>query len=260
MRWASSSHPTIRLLILLLCLPILPCHAAEPAANAPTHGVDRSACGDAARWSAFEQKILETIRNEVLRRTAPENVMIERQDLDIQACPQAAFIDSELVIKRAEYDAPRGISVFWLASSRAGNTVPPLIVTVRKQRSLRVLVTRHELRTGQAVSINDFAEATQLSGNLLSPAAELWGSLPNPSHSEATAKKPSSEVKSKPVLLVKIGVPAELALLGKNFRGKMPVIPLESGSLGDELRVRDPGTHNIIRAKVTSVNQLEEIF
>jgi len=55
-------------------------------------------------------------------------------------------------------------------------------------------------------------------------------------------------------------MPSVLFLTGKNFKGRMTVVPLESGRLGDEVRVRDLGTQNILRATVTNTNQLEEIF
>lgn len=254
------SHSTNRLLFLLVCFLPLPYRAAEPAANLPDVFAGTRACGDAARSAALKQSILGIIQKEVVRRTAPDTVMVEEQDLEIQACPSPAMIDSEFVIKGAEYDAARDITVFWLASSQTKSVLPPLIVTVHKQRSVRIMVAKRDLRSGQAVSVNDFAEETQSSGNLLLPPGQLWGETPSPVNTDQTVKGPATKVRSKPILLVKVGIPSELLVSGKNFRGRMTVIPLQSGGQGDELRVRDPGTRNILRARVTSTNQLEEIF
>ena len=125
-------RPTNRLLLLLACFLPLPCWAAEPAPNLTGHLVGINACGDWAHSMALKQKIMGTIQQEVIRRTAPDAVTVEEQDLQIQACPPQGVIDSEFVIKEAEYDAARDITVFWLASSQRGNVLPPLIVTVHK--------------------------------------------------------------------------------------------------------------------------------
>jgi flagella basal body P-ring formation protein FlgA len=204
----------------------------------------------------LKQRILGPIREEVLRRTSPEPVTVEEQDLQIQVCPRQ--VDSEFVIKRAEYDTARDVTVFYLADSEKG-TIPPLIVTVNKQRSLRVMVAKRDLRSGQAISMNDFAEATHSTGNLLVSGAELGAALQNPPRTDPVTNR-ASKSRSNAALLVKLGMPAVLFVRGKNFEGRMTVVPLESGRLGDEVRVRDPGTQNILRATVTNVNQLEDIY
>ena len=254
------SHSTNRLLLLLVCFLPLSYRAAEPAANLPGVFAGTTACGDAARSTALNQNILAVIQKEVTRRTAPDTVTVERQDVEIQTCPSPAMMDSEFVIKEAEYDAARDVTVFRLASSQAKSVLPPLIVTVHKQRSVKVMVAKRDVRNGQAVSMNDFAEATQSSGNVLLPSGPLWGAISNSVNPGQTVKGPATNVRSKPVLLVKIGIPSELIVSGRNFKGRMTVIPLQSGAQGDELRVRDPGTRKVLRARVTSANQLEEIF
>jgi len=254
------SRPTNRRLLCLMCLLTLPCQAAEPTANLKAHFNDSSACGDGLLSKALRQKILGTIREEVRRRTAPDSVTVDDQELQLQACPPPVLAGSDLVIKEAEYDAARDLTVFWLASSPRGNSLPPLIATVHKQRSRTVLVARHDVRSGQAVSMNDFVETAQSSGNLLLPSAQLWGAVPNASRPVPATQNAAPKTTPNAALLVKVGMPSELVLLGKKFRGSMTVIPLESGRLGDEVRVRDPGTRNIRRAKVISINQLEETF
>lgn len=256
---ATPGRPTNRLLLSLACLLTLTCQAAEPAANLTGNVADLGACGDAVRSLALQQRILGPIREEVLRRTAPDPVTVEERDLQIQACPQQS-VDSEFVIKGAEYDAARDLTVFWLSSAQQGNILPPLMVTVHKQRSIRVLVAKRELRNGQAVSMGDLVETTQASGNLLLPAAALQGTLPNPVRADSATKEPASKTNPHSVPLVKVGMPAVLVTRGKNFRGSMTVIPLESGTRGQELRVRDPGTRQVLRATVANVNQLEKVY
>lgn len=257
---AMLSRSTNRFLILLLCLLTLPCRAAEPAPNLTGQFVGKDGCGDAARFNALKQRIMGTIQQEVIRRTAPDMITVEEQDLQIQTCPPQGAVDSEFVIKAAEYDAARDITVFWLASSQRGNVLPPLIVTVHKQRCVKIMVAKRDLRSGQVVSMNDFVETTQSSGNVLVPAVRLWGTIPSPAATDPAPQKPAIKTRSNSVMLVKVGTPAELVVTGKNFKGSMTVIPLESGGRGEELRVRDPGTRNILRARVTSTNQLEGIF
>jgi flagella basal body P-ring formation protein FlgA len=217
---------------------------------------DRGPCGDRERTQVLKQKILEPIREEVRRRTSPDPVTVEEQDLRIQACPPSGEFD--FVIQRAEYDATRDVTVFYLASTQRGS-VPPLLVTVNKQRSIKVLVVKRDLRSGQAVGVNDLVESTQSSGNLLVRAAALLPALPD-SVSSDSATRLAPKRKPNAALLVKVGMPSVLLVQGRNFRGSMTVVPLDSGRLGDEVRVRDPGTQNILRATVTDKNQLEEIF
>jgi flagella basal body P-ring formation protein FlgA len=256
---ATPGRPTNRLLLSLACLLTLTCQAAEPAANVTGNAADLGACGDAVRSLVLKQKTLGTIREEVLRRTAPDPVTVEEQDLQIQACPDQTA-DSEFVIKRTEYDAARDLTIFWLSSSQKGTVLPSLMVTVHKQRSIKVLVARHELHNGQAVSMDDLVETTQASGNLLLPAAALQGTLPNPVRADPATKEPASKTNPHSILLVKVGMPSVLVTRGKNFRGSMTVIPLESGTRGQELRVRDPGTRQVLRATVANVNQLEKVY
>jgi len=164
----------------------------------------------------LKQRILGAIREEVRRRTSPDPVTIEEQDLQIQACPPA--MDSELVIKRAEYDAVRDITVFYLAVSESGN-IPPLIVTVNKQRSIRVLVAKRDVHSGQAVSMSDFVEATRSSGSVLLPAAELWAELMN---SAAPSRRQNLAQSLSPILLCssKLECPRCFSLRGRTSRAE----------------------------------------
>jgi flagella basal body P-ring formation protein FlgA len=247
---------TNRLLPVLACLLVLPCPAAQPATSPSGDFTTLGACGDLVRSLILKQRILGAIQEEVSRRTSPDTVTIEEQDLQIQACPRQ--VDTEFVIKRAEYDAARDVTVFYLASAQQGN-IPPLIVTVNKQRSVRVMVAKRDVHSGQIASMNDFVEATRSSGNLLLNAAGLSAAVPNPVRTDPVTR-PALKTKPNSALLVKVGMPSELVLRGKNFTGGMTVIPLDSGRLGDEVRVRDPATQNILRATVTNINRLEEIF
>ena len=255
---AFAGSPRNFLPLLLWCFVALPSQAAQPAVNLTGSLTTAGACGDPARMAVLKQKILAAIRAEVLRRTSPEAVTVEESDLQIQACPAQMFFDSDFVIGRAEYDGVRDVTVFLLSPLQANN-VPPLIVAVHKQRSMSVFVARHDLRSGQIVSMDDVAPITQSSGNVLLPTARLWTAGTNEARTDQITKGPSTANSHSP-LLVKRGMPSELVVRGKNFKGSMIVIPLESGRLGEELRVRDPGTQNILRATVSNVNQLEQTF
>ncbi len=250
------SRLTKRLWVLLACLVALPCPAAQPAANLAPDAAGAGACGDLVRMIVWKQKILGTVQQEVSRRTAPDAVTVEEKDLQIQTCPRQD--DSGFVIKSAEYDAARDVTMFYLASSEKGN-LPPFMVRVSKQREIKVTVARRDIRSGQAVSANDFAEVTRTSGNLLAPAARLTAGLSDTVLADPSTKT-ASKLRTSSALLVKVGMPCVLSLQGKNFKGMMTVFPLDSGKLGDEVRVRDPGSQKILRATVTSANQLEEIF
>ena len=255
---AFAGYPKNCLLLLLCCFVALPSQAAQPAVKLTGNLTATGICSDPARLTVLKQKILAAIRTEVARRTSREAVTVDESDLQIQACPAQAFFDSDFVIRRAEYDAVRDVTLFLLAPLQA-NDVPPLIVAVHKQRSMSMFVARHDLHSGQIVSMDDLAQITQSSGNILLPTARLWATDTNEARADQATKAASTANPHSP-LLVKLGMPSELVFRGKNFKGSMTVIPLESGRLGDELRVRDPGTQNILRATVSNVNQLEQTF
>ena len=248
---------TTRALLLLCFLAALPSKAVQPGEALTANFAEGAICGDSVRAQVLKRKILETIRTEVLRRTSPETVTIEESDLLIQACPPLEISDSDFLIKHAEYDVIHDVTIFWLASSKAGSA-PPLMVTVHTRRSVKRLVARRDLHNGQAVSVDDLAEVAQSSGDLLSPTAGLGMATLSRGRTEAPPKAEKNIRDS--AWLVKVGMPSELRISGKNFRGTMTVIPLESGAQGQELRVREPGTQRIFRARVTSANQLDQIF
>jgi Chaperone for flagella basal body P-ring formation len=54
------------------------------------------------------------------------------------------------------------------------------------------------------------------------------------------------------VLLVSAGVAARLLIEGANYRITSTVVPLQSGSLGQTIRVRDPVTRKILNVKVAA--------
>ena len=81
---AMLTRPTNRFLLLLFCLLTLPCRAAELFTNLTGQLVGKDACGDAVGISVLKQRIVGIIQQEVTRRTAPDTVTVEEQDLQIQ--------------------------------------------------------------------------------------------------------------------------------------------------------------------------------
>jgi len=109
---------------LALCLGVPPGQAAVPPTNLQSRPADASACGDPARSRVLKQRILVPIREEVLRRTAPNAVTVEERDLQIQTCPQQDAAESEFTVKGEEYAADRHGSQAAKPESAGGNARP----------------------------------------------------------------------------------------------------------------------------------------
>jgi hypothetical protein len=203
--------------------------------------------------------------------TVPANVTIRRVDRPLSREEVAAAINAALGAEHAVDPASLNLQLSPLVTSDD----PGLEVTSVEFDTLHQ-VTRFRLWTAKEPEKLPFCVTIsgRLMGGLMSPqgtpqapaAAERRAAHP----AEATTASVHSEIAHSVVetgdvkssakeseALVKAGVATRLVIEGADYRLTSTVIPLEPGTLGQEIRVRDPLTHKILSAQVAGPGLLK---
>ena len=155
------------------------------------------------------------------------------EDLNIQSLVPVLMVDMGLQVKRIGFDPIRRETVFELWTSHEPQYLPFEVTTRRDPRS--------------------------------------WGLTPPPewnlgdlggeprTGSPATGQQVSRAGSKSPVL-AKPGRPATLVMLGQNVRITTTVVPLQPGSKGQCILVRDPTTARVMTAEVVDEGLLRISF
>jgi flagellar basal body P-ring formation protein FlgA len=158
--------------------------------------------------------------------------------------------DPGLRVIRIECEPSRGETRFrlWTAGEPA---ILPFDVTVRRTVNVPTLVARHTLAPGEVVSASDFTVA-------LRPAPRSSPDLPAAA-SDFQGLEPRTLVrKGQPVdrnefgqaVLVQPDTLATLIVQGGAFNIKTMVTPLQQGVMGQEIRVRNIESRQVVEARV----------
>lgn len=164
--------------------------------------------------------------------------------------------DPGLKVLRIESDPLRNETRFRLWTSKEPDNLP-FTVTAPGAVKLPTLVARHMLASGEIVSATDFAiEMRPQNRSASNPSvtpADLEGLATRaPVHQGQAVSRDQFQ---QPVL-VEPGTLATLILQGAGFSIKTIVTPLQQGVLGQEIRVRNKETREVIEAKVTGRDRL----
>jgi flagella basal body P-ring formation protein FlgA len=164
--------------------------------------------------------------------------------------------DAGLQVIRIESDALRGETRFRLWTSKDPGNLP-FNVTAPQAVSLPTLVARRALAPGVIVTGTDFGMVMEPREQNLSshPAAvaDLAGlQTRRPLH----PGQPVSRGDFASPVLVEPGALATLILQGSGFKIKTIVTPLEQGMLGQEVRVRNTESRQVVEAKVVGRDEL----
>jgi len=203
------------------CLPGTASAAGGPAAG----GVGKTAARGELRL-ASRQEVFTAIRDGLAKRGIPPSTALRPEDLSVQAAVPALRDDLGLEITRIGYDAIRGKTVFDLWSRNEPQYLPFRVTTSRAPGSGGLTVVAPISRPRRA-SANGV-----LGGEPLLPP-------------------------SRPSALARPGHPATLIMLGRNLRITATVVPLQPGSKGDCILVRDLATARILHAEVVGDGLLE---
>lgn len=180
--------------------------------------------------------IFQAIQSDLAMMGVSTREGLRPEDLNIQSSLPSLRVDMGLEVKKVQYNPLRREVVFELWASHEPQYLPFTVTTRRDPQSLGL---------------------TSLSGWRPADAGGL--SSESRTESQATGQR-TSRAGVMPPVLVKPGRPATLVMLGQNVRITTAVVPLQPGSLGQSILVRDLTTARVLKAEVVDVGLLRTSF
>jgi len=177
------------------------------------------------------REIFQAIQNDLAQRGVSGE--LRPGDLKIQSSVPVLKVDKGLMVKNIRYDPIRRETVFELWASQVPQYLPFAVTTRRDPQSLG------------------------LTSHLAWKPGEAGGGFLTESH---TTGQGVSQARSKAPVLVKPGRPATLVMLGQNVRITTTVVPLQPGSKGQCILVRESTTARVMRAEVIDEGLLQTSF
>jgi hypothetical protein len=176
-------------------------------------------------------EIFRAIQNELAQKGIPNHGGLRPEDLKIQSSLPAESADLGLQVKRIGFDPIRREVVFELWASHEPQFLPFAVTTRRDPRSW------------------GFSAAPQ------------WGNADGRSRDKNSAVG-QNERRTAPKLpvLAKPGQPATLVMLGQNVRITTSADPLQPGTKGQRILVRESSTARVMSAQVIDEGLLETSF
>jgi hypothetical protein len=177
------------------------------------------------------QEIFQAIQNDLARLGITGRERLQLDDLLIQSSVPALKPDVGLQVKRIGFDPLRRVTVFELWASQEPQYLPFKVTTRCDPQSWGF---RSEWRQ-EGVESGLWAESSSTFGGA----------------GKSTSKLP---------VLAKPGRFATLVMLGQNIRITTTVLPLQPGSKGQRILVRDPDTQRVMSAEVVDEGLLQAGF
>ena len=143
--------------------------------------------------------------------------------------------DPGLEVSEIEFDALHQVTRFRLSISKEPGHLPFFVTVPGRFNGKLRAGNLGEAKTGRA-------SAKQ------SSASTFPGSTMKPERDQAAQAPPSRNERAE--LMVKAGAETRLVIQGADYRLTSTVIPLQSGTLGQQIRVRDPVTRKLLTAQV----------
>jgi hypothetical protein len=179
------------------------------------------------------REIFQAIQNDLAHRGISGGEELQPGDLKIQSLVPVLQDDMGLQVKRIGFDPIRRELVFELWTSHEPQYLPFEVTTRRDPQSLG-LTPRPEWKLGEG-------GGESRSGNRVIGTG-------------------GSRARTKTLVLAKPGRPATLVMLGQNVRITTTVVPLQPGSKGQCILVRDPATARVMTAEVVDEGLLQASF
>jgi len=179
------------------------------------------------------REIFQAIQNDLAQRGISDRDGLKPEDLKIQSSVPVVKVDMGLQVKTIRYSPIRRETVFELWASHVPHYLPFTVTTRRDPRSLG------------------------LASNLAWKPGESGGGFRTEG---PTTGQGVSQAHSKAPVLAKPGRPATLIMLGQNVRITTTVVPLQPGTKGQCILVRDLATSRVMTAEVVDENQLRTSF
>lgn len=202
------------------------------------------------------EEIVRAIDSALGRKDAGGKDALHPQDLQLSVPVYVTSDDAGLQVLRIAADPLRRETQFTLWTSMEPDNLP-FTVTVRHALKLPSLVVRRMIPPGSRVTSADFAVEMRPAGqdpgaSSVSPA-DLEGLE---TRAALRAGQPVARDQFKRPILVKPGALATLMVRGPAFSIKTVVDPLEQGVLGQEIRVRNSETRQVVEARVVGRDRL----
>lgn len=202
------------------------------------------------------EEIVQAIDGVLGNQGVDEKELLHPQGLQLSGPVYVTTEDPGLQVLRIAADPSRHETQFTMWTSREPENLP-FIVTVEHVLKLPTLIVRRAIPPGEVVSSADFALEMRPAGHPVSTssvsAADLVGLE---TRAELRAGQPVDRDLFKCPVLVKPGALATLVVQGAAFSIKTVVDPLEQGVLGQEIRVRNTETRQVVEARVVGRDRL----
>lgn len=164
--------------------------------------------------------------------------------------------DPGLQVLRIAADPLRRETEFTLWTSKEPDNLP-FTVTIQRALKLPALVARRTIPPGEIVSSADFAVEMRPAGREPDASSVSGEDLEGlETRAVLRAGQPVARDQFKRPILVKPGALATLIVQGSAFSIEAVVDPLEQGMLGQEIRVRNTETRQVVEAKVVGRDRL----
>ncbi len=223
---------------LLLLLILMPC-ADVRSADIPLHRAlvasteESEATPRRGPRSLSRREIFQAIQNDLAQKGISGRGELRPGDLQIQTSVPVLQHDMGLQVRKIGFDPIRHETVFELWTSREPEYLPFEVTTRRDIQSLGL--------------------------------ASEWAWRPVEAGKDCSRESLATcqgdgRAHSNPPVLAKPGRPATLIMLGENMRITTTVVPLQPGTKGQRILVRDPTTARILAAEVVSEGLLQTSF
>jgi hypothetical protein len=173
------------------------------------------------------QEIFQVIQSDLARRTTSTKGDLRPDDLRIQSSVPVLSSEMGLEVKKVSFDPIRRETVFQLWASQEPQYLPFEVTTRRVPQSLGL----DQLWAASAVE-------TDMADN-------------------RTNGRSAGRAAYKPPVLAKPGSLATLIMLGQNVRITISVVPLQAGTKGQRILVRDPAASLVRSAEVVGEGLLQ---
>ncbi len=206
------------------------------------------------------QEIFQAISDDLARRGLRESGKLRPEDLKIQLGVTVSGRDAGLQVKGIGFDPIRRETVFELWTSKEPQLLPFHVATWWEPQALG-LVIGQELRPEEisnlaGIPVETTGDANGWARRGVTSTVLPW---PRPYKSALVGQNPDTR-KVRPPTLAKAGRPATLIILGHNLRITTTVIPLQPGSKGQCIRVRDTSSARVMTAEVVAEGLLQTSF
>jgi hypothetical protein len=209
------------------------------SADVPLHKVSAMPAEDSAGIprriprTLSRLEIFQAIQNDLLRRGIVGREGLRLSDLKIQSSVPVGDDDAGLEVKHIGFDSIRRQTVFELWTSHEPQYLPFEVTTRRDPQSL------------------GFSSSAEVPGEGGGGGSRGQGRM---------LEQGVSRPRSKAPVLAKPGRPATLVMLRQNARIITTVVPLQPGTMGQVILVRDPATARVMSAEVVDEGLLRTSF